>query len=103
MKKLLIILSLTLGLMATESRINHALAAPGAAGFPDVIEGDKLRFGSMIVELFGIRAPKPGMICPGPDRLNSNAVRRRNRPLIASLKTMPSNVSKSPTPSFFPC
>ncbi|WP_417828281.1 thermonuclease family protein [Thalassospira sp.] len=63
MKKLLIILSLTLGLMATESRINHVLAAPGAAGFPDVIEGDKLRFGSMIVELFGIRAPEPGMIC----------------------------------------
>lgn len=63
MKKLLIILSLTLGLTAMESRTNMALATPGAAGFPDVVEGDKLRFGSMIVELFGIRAPKPGMIC----------------------------------------
>jgi endonuclease YncB( thermonuclease family) len=63
MKKLLIILSLTLGLIAVESRTNHAVAVPGAAGFPDVVEGDKLRFGNMIVELFGIRAPKPGMIC----------------------------------------
>jgi endonuclease YncB( thermonuclease family) len=63
MKKLLIILSLMLGLIAVESRTNTAMAVPGAAGFPDVIEGDKLRFGNMIVELFGIRAPKPGMIC----------------------------------------
>lgn len=63
MKKLLIILSLTLGLITIESRTNPAMAVPGAAGFPDVIEGDKLRFGNMIVELFGIRAPKPGMIC----------------------------------------
>lgn len=63
MKKLLIILSLTLGLIAVESRTNQATATPGAAGFPDVIEGDKLRFGNLIVELFGIRAPKPGMIC----------------------------------------
>lgn len=63
MKKLLTIISLTLGLIAVESRTNSALAAPGAAGFPDVVEGDKLRFGNMIVELFGIRAPKPGMIC----------------------------------------
>ncbi|MEQ9345512.1 MAG: thermonuclease family protein [Thalassospira sp.] len=63
MKKLLILLSLALGLNAIESQMNHANAAPGAAGFPDVVEGDKLRFGNMIVELFGIRAPKPGMIC----------------------------------------
>jgi endonuclease YncB( thermonuclease family) len=63
MKKLLIILSLMLGLIAFEIRTNTAMAVPGAAGFPDVIEGDKLRFGNMIVELFGIRAPKPGMIC----------------------------------------
>ena len=63
MKKLLIILSLALGLIAVESRTNTAMAVPGAAGFPEVIEGDKLRFGNLIVELFGIRAPKPGMIC----------------------------------------
>ncbi|WP_336080419.1 thermonuclease family protein [Thalassospira sp. CH_XMU1448-2] len=63
MKKLLIILSMILGLGAMESRINAAFAVPGAAGFPQVIEGDKLRFGNLVVELFGIRAPKPGMIC----------------------------------------
>jgi len=63
MKKLLIILSLAFGLTAIESQMNNANATPGAAGFPDVVEGDKLRFGEMIVELFGIRAPKPGMIC----------------------------------------
>lgn len=64
MKKLLIILSMALGMVATESRMNTANATtPGAAGFPDVLEGDKLRFGNLVVELFGIRAPKPGMIC----------------------------------------
>jgi endonuclease YncB( thermonuclease family) len=63
MKKLLIILAMTFGLAAVESRTNTADAAPGAAGFPSVVEGDKLRFGNMIVELFGIRAPRHGMIC----------------------------------------
>ncbi len=63
MKKLLIILSMLAGLGAIEARINAANAAPGAAGFPEVIDGDKLRFGNLVVELFGIRAPKPGMIC----------------------------------------
>lgn len=63
MKKLLIILATLASLGTIEARSNHALAAPGAAGFPEVLEGDKLRFGNLIVELFGIRAPKPGMIC----------------------------------------
>ena len=63
MKKLLIILSMALGLVVAESRQNTAFAVPGAAGFPDVVDGDKLRFGNMVVELFGIRAPRPGMIC----------------------------------------
>ncbi|WP_287466306.1 MULTISPECIES: thermonuclease family protein [unclassified Thalassospira] len=63
MKKLLIIVAMLAGLGAIETRLNGAYAAPGAAGFPEVVEGDKLRFGNLIVELFGIRAPKPGMIC----------------------------------------
>jgi endonuclease YncB( thermonuclease family) len=63
MKKLLIILATLASLGAIEARSNQAVAAPGAAGFPEVLEGDKLRFGNLVVELFGIRAPKPGMIC----------------------------------------
>ncbi|MCC9620088.1 thermonuclease family protein [Thalassospira sp. MA62] len=63
MKKIIVILGLMLGLGAAQSNLQDAHAAPGAAGFPDVVDGDKLRFGNMIVELFGIRAPRPGMIC----------------------------------------
>ncbi|WP_412775678.1 thermonuclease family protein [Thalassospira lucentensis] len=63
MKKILFIALVTLGLLAIQSHQTRAVAAPGAAGFPEVVEGDKLRFGNMIVELFGIRAPRTGMIC----------------------------------------
>ncbi len=60
MKKLLLILAIATGLASAQGASN---AAPGAAGFPDVLQGDQLRFGNMVVELFGIRAPRPGMIC----------------------------------------
>lgn len=60
MKKLLAALILATGFALPAV---PALAAPGAAGFPQVVQGDRLQFGSMIVELFGIRAPQPGMIC----------------------------------------
>ncbi|NIZ02635.1 thermonuclease family protein [Thalassospira lucentensis] len=63
MKKLLFIVSVLFGVLFIQGPQNRAVAAPGAAGFPQVIEGDKLRFGNMIVELFGIRAPRTGMIC----------------------------------------
>ncbi|OSQ45697.1 thermonuclease family protein [Thalassospira alkalitolerans] len=63
MKKLILVLMIATGLASLQAAQNTASAAPGAAGFPDVLQGDKLRFGNMIVELFGIRAPRPGMIC----------------------------------------
>ncbi|WP_404421557.1 thermonuclease family protein [Thalassospira australica] len=63
MKKLLLILAIATGLASAQASNNAASAAPGAAGFPDVLQGDQLRFGNMVVELFGIRAPRPGMIC----------------------------------------
>ncbi len=63
MKKLLLILAIATGLASAQGANNVANAAPGAAGFPDVLQGDQLRFGNMVVELFGIRAPRPGMIC----------------------------------------
>lgn len=63
MKKLLLILAIMTGFASAHGANNAAHAAPGAAGFPDVLQGDQLRFGNMIVELFGIRAPRPGMIC----------------------------------------
>ncbi|UKV13391.1 thermonuclease family protein [Thalassospiraceae bacterium SW-3-3] len=63
MKKLLLVLAIITGFASAHGANNAANAAPGAAGFPDVLQGDQLRFGNMIVELFGIRAPRPGMIC----------------------------------------
>ncbi|WP_417810219.1 thermonuclease family protein [Thalassospira alkalitolerans] len=63
MKKLILVLMIATGLASLQAAQNTASAAPGAAGFPDVLQGDKLQFGNMIVELFGIRAPRPGMIC----------------------------------------
>jgi len=63
MKKLLLILAVITGFASATGTNNAVHAAPGAAGFPDVLQGDQLRFGNMIVELFGIRAPRPGMIC----------------------------------------